>query len=161
MSKIDFEGTVSWYKGFESNRDMGENLQDGDQKDKMVSEHGHYNAIVTVTEETRKAMIDAGCTTKGMIGNFWQKQNDDGTWDYKIKRPHFNTKVNKGEGKVMGPPITVDTENVPWDTDVEVGNGSKCKIRLDNWNGKILTWEATRVIELVEFVPDSDPLSGF
>ena len=36
MANVDFVGTAKFAKVFESNRDMGENLQDGDQKNKIV-----------------------------------------------------------------------------------------------------------------------------
>ena len=35
MAFVDFEGTSKYAKVFEHNRDMGENLEEGDQKSKI------------------------------------------------------------------------------------------------------------------------------
>ena len=59
MAFVDFEGTAKFAKIFEHNRDMGENLEDGDQKTKILSEQGHYILNVYITPETKKEMIAA------------------------------------------------------------------------------------------------------
>ena len=161
MAYVDFEGTASWYKGFEGNRDMGENLDEGsDTRNKIEREQGHYVCNVYITPETKKQMVAAGVPNSGMTGQLF-KEDKDGNLFYKCKRPHFNTKVNQGEGKVFGPPVTVDAEGNPWDTETPIGNGSKVKIRLDVWEKKIVTWHATKVLELEEYVADGDGLGGF
>ena len=161
MAYVDFEGTASWFKGFERNRDMGQNLEEGsDTRAKIEAEQGHYVCNVYITPETKKQMIADGVPNSGMVGQLF-KEDKEGNLFYKCKRPHFNTKVNKGEGKVFGPPIAVDADGQIWDDTVDIGNGSKVKIRLDVWDRKIVTWHATKVLELEEYVPDSDGLGGF
>ena len=63
---VDFEGTAKYAKVFEHNRDMAENLPDGDQKSKIIAEQGHYVLNVYITPETKKQMIAAGVPNKGM-----------------------------------------------------------------------------------------------
>lgn len=160
MAFIDFEGTAKFAKIFESNRDMGENLEDGDQKSKIISEKGNYILNVYITPETKKQMIKEGVPSKGMVGQLF-KEDNDGNIFYKCKRPHFNPRVNQGEGREMGAPAVMDADNIEWDDKVLIGNGSKLKVRLDVWDGKIVTLHAVKVLDLVEFIPDSTGLSGF
>lgn len=160
MAYVDFEGTAKFAKVFEHNRDMGENLMDGDQKDKILAEQGHYLLTVEITPETKKQMIAAGVPNKGMVGQLF-KEDDEGNLSYKCKRPHFNPRINRGEGKVMGAPVVMDADNREWDEETLIGNGSKLKVRLDVWEGKIVTLHAVKVIELVEYTPDNTGLQGF
>jgi len=161
MAYVDFEGTVSWFKGFESNRDMGENLEEGsDTRNKIELEQGHYLCNVYITPETKEQMIADGVPNSGMVGQLF-KEDKEGNLFYKCKRPHFNTKVNQGEGKVFGAPITVDADGYQWDPETLIGNGSTVKIRLDVWEKKIVTWHATKVLDLVEYEADETGLGGF
>ena len=155
---VDFEGTAKFARVFEHNRDMGENLDDGDQKSKIVSEQGHYVLNVYITPETKKEMIADGVPNKGMVGQLF-KEDNEGNLFYKAKRPHFNPRIQGG--KVMGPPVVMDAESVEWDDQVLIGNGSKLKVRLDVWDRKIVTLHAVKVLELTEYSPDSEGLSGF
>ncbi len=160
MANVDFVGTAKFAKVFKSNRDMGENLQDGDQKNKIVSEQGHYVLTVEITPETKAKMIADGVPNKGMVGQLF-KQDDQGNLSYKCKRPHFNPRLNKGEGEIMGAPVVMDPASDPWDESIVIGNGSKVKIRLDVWDGKIVTLQAVRILELQEYTPDTTGLEGF
>lgn len=160
MAYVDFEGTAKFAKIFEANRDMGENLMDGDQKDKIQTEQGHYVMNVGIDLETKKEMIDKGVPDKGMVGQLF-KEDSEGNAYYKCKRPHFNPRINRGEGLTMGPPVVLDAENKPWDEETLVGNGSRVKVRLDVWEGKIVTLHAIKVLEHVEYVPDNTGLGGF
>ena len=160
MAYVDFEGTAKFAKVFEHNRDMGENLMDGDQKNKIIAEQGHYLLTVEITPETKEQMIAAGVPNKGLVGQLF-KEDDEGNLSYKCKRPHFNPRLNRGEGEVMGGPVVMDGENEGWDEGVLIGNGSKLKVRLDVWDGKIVTLHAVKVLELVEYTPDETGLKGF
>ena len=155
---VDFEGTAKFAKVFEHNRDMGENLEDGDQKSKIVDEQGHYVLNVYISPETKKQMIADGVPNKGMVGQLF-KEDNEGNIFYKAKRPHFNPRIQGG--KEMGPPVVMDAESVAWDDQVLIGNGSKLKVRLDVWDSKIVTLHAVKVLELTEYVPDSSGLGGF
>lgn len=159
---VDFEGEARWFKGFEVNRDMGENLMpDSDARNKIEAEQGHYVVNVYITPETKKQMIADGVPNKGMVGQLF-KEDQNGDPFYKCKRPHFNTKINRGEGKLMGPPVVVDADGNPWEEGTLVGNGSKVKIRLDVWDGKIVTWHAAKILELEEYSGESgDGMGGF
>ena len=162
MANVDFEGKAFYAKVFERNRDTGENLQDGQLKDKITLEQGHYSMNVEVSPETRDLMIAQGVPTKGLIGQLW-REGEDGTIVYKCKRPHFNPRINKGEGMLMGPPVVFDGKEGEnkWDDSVDIGNGSTVKVRINVWDGKIVTLEGVRVIDHVEFVSDKNPVSGF
>ncbi|NRB01436.1 MAG: hypothetical protein HRU32_16785 [Rhodobacteraceae bacterium] len=160
MAFVDFEGKAMFAKVFERNRDMGENLPDGDQKNKIALEQGHYVMNVKITPETKQQMISEGVPTKGMVGQLF-KEDDEGNLFYKCKRPHFNPRINKGEGGVMGAPTVMDSNNDPWDSDVNIGNGSDVKVRLDVWEKKIVTMHAVKVLQLEEFVADNTGLAGF
>ena len=160
MAFVDFEGKAKYAKIFEHNRDMGDNLEDGDQKNKIVSEQGHYVLYVGITPETKKQMIAAGVPNTGMVGQLF-KEDAEGNIFYKCKRPHFNPRINKGEGKLMGPPVVMDAENNGWDDQVPVGDLSDLKVRVEVWDNKIVTLHAVKVLYLVEFVPDDTGLSGF
>ena len=155
---VDFEGTAKFARVFEHNRDMGDNLDDGDQKTKIQNEQGHYVLNVYITPETKKKMIADGVPNKGMVGQLF-KEDNEGNLFYKAKRPHFNPRIQGG--KEMGPPVVMDADSVEWDDQVLIGNGSKLKVRLDVWDGKISTLHAVKVLELTEYVPDSEGLSGF
>jgi hypothetical protein len=155
---VDFEGTAKFAKIFEHNRDMGENLDEGDQKRKILAEQGHYVLNVYISPETKKQMIEEGVPDKGLVGQLFKEDNEGNTF-YKAKRPHFNPRIQGG--KEMGPPVVMDAGDVDWDDQVLIGNGSKLKVRLDVWDGKISTLHAVRVLELTEYVPDSSGLGGF
>ena len=111
-----------------------------------------------ITPETKKQMIADGVPNKGMVGQLFKEDNEGNTF-YKAKRPHFNPRIQGG--KEMGPPVVMDAESVAWDDQVLIGNGSKLKVRLDVWDGKIVTLHAVKVLELTEYVPDSSGLGGF
>ena len=95
-----------------------------------------------------------------MVGQLF-KEDDQGNAFYKCKRPHFNPRLNKGEGDVMGAPTVMDENNDSWDTEVNIGNGSEVKVRLDVWDGKIVTLHAVKVLNLEEYVADNTGLAGF
>lgn len=160
MADVDFTGTAMFAKVFENNRDMGQNLQDGDQKDKILAEQGHYVMNVMITPETKKQMIAAGVPKTGMVGQLF-KEDDEGNLYYKCKRPHFNPRLNKGLGEIMGAPVVLDVDSEDWNPEVLIGNGSEVKVRLDVWDGKIVTLVAVRVLKLEEFVPNNNGLAGF
>ena len=167
---VDFEGTIGFAKIFEGNRDMGDNLPDGEQKEKIDAEQGHYVCNVYITKETKKEMKAAGIPDGSMT---MFKMDDDDNHFFKCKRPHFNPKLLVDEGgKLMGPPAVVylddEGNNQPWDFDENgyIGNGSKVKVRVDVWKNTracIVTLHAVKVIELEEFKGDGEGggLAGF
>lgn len=161
--KVYFNAKLKWSKVREEDRDMGTNLPEGDQKTKIEGDQGHYIVQAYITADTKKEMVAKGVPTKGMVGQLFKEEDDGSLW-YKCVRKHFNNKfVNKDTGEqgvVMGPPEVcrvIDGEKVDWDFEVDglLGNDTEATIKLDVWDGKIVTLEAIRVDSHVEFVPEN------
>lgn len=162
MSKekfMDFIGTASYPKLQESSRDMGENLPDGDLKNKLEACQGMYVLNVYISDEEKKKMIADGVPNKGMAGQLF-KEDNDGDKFYKCTRKHFNPRFTDKEtgekGVVMGPPKVlkeVDGQNVEWDWEEDglIGNGSKVKVRISVWDDKLVEIKAVKVLEHVPF----------
>lgn len=162
--KVYVPCTLQWAKLREEDRDLGKNLQDGDQKRKIEADQGHYLVNCYITPLAKGQMIKDGIPNKGMQGMLF-KTDVDGNEFYKAKRPHFNGKLYNQEtgepGVFMGPPkiVVEDAEgnNRVWDWEVDglLGNGTKAIVKFDVWDGKIITLEAVKVVEHVEYVPDN------
>ncbi len=166
---IYMEGEARYAKVFEHNRDMGDNLQPGDQKDKIEATQGQYVIDLVVTPEEKAKAIAAGIPDKGMIGMRW-KTDAEGNDVYKAARKHFNpnmyNKKTEDKGVVQGPPVIYKvTEDglAEWDfeTDGYIGNGSKVVLKLSVWEGKIVDLNKIKVVEHVEFQPDEYDDGGF
>jgi len=169
MATVYMHGKARYAKVFEHNRDMGENLQPGDQKDKIELTQGQYIVDLVVTPEEKVKAISNGIPDKGMIGMRW-KTNNDGEAFYKASRKHFNpnmTDRDTGEkGVIQGPPQImkkVDGENVKWDFDEDgfIGNDSEVVLKMNVWQDKIVDLQAILVLDHVEFVPDGGNDDGF
>lgn len=162
MSNKFFEGTVEYFRGFEDNRDMGQNLPEGsDTRNKIENDQGHYVANF-YPDGGHQELIDAGIPNKGLLGQLF-KTDADGREFYKLKRKHFNPALTDREtgekGIVQGPPYTIvieDGEKRDWDQDKDglIGNGSRVQVKVNVWQDKIVTWVATKVVDLVEYNPE-------
>jgi len=169
MATVYIPAKIRYAKVFEHNRDMGENLQPGDQKDKIEATQGQYVCDLVVTPEGMSKAIADGIPDKGMIGMRW-KTDSEGNDYYKASRKHFNPNMTDKEtgekGVVQGPPqiMKKDPEgnNVLWnfEEDGYIGNDSEVVAKMNVWEGKIVDLQAILVLEHVEFVPDVDE-SGF
>ncbi len=94
------------------------------------------------------------------IKNKVQKDEADG-WFITLSR---RTSITvKGREVGLAPPRVVDPNNIP--IEKPIGNGSagvaKCVLWMSkNYPGKNLRWEALRIDNLVEFVPERDFVDG-
>lgn len=160
--KVYFEATLQWAKLREEDRDFGKNLpEDSDQRKKIEAEDGHYIVNCYITPQVKKQMIADGVPNKNMQAQLF-KEDDEGNLFYKAKRPHFNTKLTDREtgerGVVMGAPkIVKEDGSTPWDWEEDglIGNGTKAIVKLDVWDGKIVTLEAIKITEHVPFVAEA------
>lgn len=165
MSKTKYvylTGKAQYARLREDNRDMGSNLPEGsDQRNKIEAEEGHYIMNLVVTPEAKKQAIADGVPNKGMTGQLW-KETAEGDPFYKCKRVHKNTKLKDREtgeqGVIMGAPkvllVNAEGKNEPYDGDI--GNDSVVTVKLSVWDDKIVTMEAVRIDELIEWVRDED-----
>ena len=83
--KVVFPAKAYWLKVQESNRDMGTNLPEGDQKDKFNLHQGFYTGDFYITPEVKKKMIADGIPNKGMAGQLF-KEDNEGNLFYRVRR---------------------------------------------------------------------------
>lgn len=174
--KVYFPAKARWAKLRPADRDIGKNLPEGsDTRLKIEAEQGHYLLNAYIDRDTKKAMIDLGIPNKGMVGQLF-KEDDTGELWYKCKRPHFNPRLKNrdtGEmGVVNGAPVVYKTShggvtvvnNKPifqeedatliewdWEEDGLIGNDSDIIVKLDVWDGKIVTFEGIIVVNHVKY----------
>jgi len=164
MTIVYMEGTAKYARIFEGQEDLGTNLEVGsDQRNKLESVKGHFVMNLMMTEEAKKKAIADGIPTKGMVGQYW-KEDQDGNIFYKCVRKNFNPKfVDKETGEpgvLMGPPVVVkqaDDGVEPWDREADgaIGDGSTVVVKMNVWDGKISEMLAVKVVEHVEYVPET------
>ena len=143
--------------------DTGENLPDGDLKEKLMKTDGQYNAMIvlpfTNRDDAEEHLSNLGIPTDGLMGNLLKRiKRDDGSVEivYKITRPHME---HAFENPLMGPPRVVDADGNEWDPEVLIGNGSDITVKLNVWIGtkaKKVRWDGVRVDSLVEFTPNNE-----
>ena len=141
--------------------DKGENLPEGEQKDKILRTGGIYTTQVKLPFDNRddaeEYLNSKGIPTDGLMGNLLKRvKRDDGSVDivYKVVRPHEEPNFDE---PYMGPPKVLGADNSEWDKEVLIGNGSKITVKLDVWVGtksKKVRWEAVRVEELIPYEPE-------
>ena len=147
-------GKASYARLREDNRDMGENLPDGDQKRNIEAVQGKYVMNLFVDRETKLQGIKDGLPKTGMSGQLW-KEDDEGNIFYKCTRQHFNPKfVNeeKGQDGILGAPkVVIKTENGLEPYTGNIGNDSIVTVKLSVWNESKVELQAVRIDELVEW----------
>lgn len=158
--KVVFPAKAYWLKVQESNRDMGTNLPDGDQKEKFNLHQGFYTGDFYITPETKKKMIADGIPNKGMAGQLF-KEDNEGNLFYRARREHFNpvlkARGSEEPGLILGPPrVSKEDEDgaiVAWDFEEDglIGNGSDVLVGVSVWDNKKVTLEAVKIIELVPY----------
>ena len=165
MSKTKYvylTGKAQYARLREDNRDMGANLPEGsDQRNKIEAEDCHYIMNLLVTPEAKKQAIADGVPNRGMMAQLW-KEDAEGNPYYKCKRVHKNNKLKDREtgefGVIFGPPkvliVNAEGKNEPFNDDI--GNDSVTTVKLSVYDDKIVTMEAVRVDELIEWVRDED-----
>lgn len=156
--KVYIEGEAHYFRPYFL--DTGENLEDGDFKDKIMKTEGVYTARIKLNQESRDAAEDYlngfGVPTDNMFGNLLTRDRETGDIFYKVVRGHMEPNF---EDPLMGPPKVVDEEGKEWDPEVLIGNLSKLTIKLDVWKGNKATkirWEGVRVDDLVPYEPTDE-----
>lgn len=159
------ECELQYPKVFERNRDMGNDTVDHSAYD------GLYSVDLIMGEEAKAEMVRAGVPEVSLNYEMF-KELGDGQYKYKIKRKHMNLNLTGDDGNplVLGPPEVVDLNKPffdeetgkrgyePWDTDVNIGNGSTGRVKGQVYFGKkpIVTLIKVGVLNLVEYQEEWD-----
>ena len=143
--KYTFEGTASWAKVFEHNRDMqgfkGANIQCD----------GKYTIDLEVNDETKDRIKSTGTMKQG------RRENPN---IFRFDRKHKHSVEAFG-----GAPEVFNEAGAPWDIEVDgafIGNGSEVKLVVDITKDKndpsivYTRLEAVYVLSLKEFEPKED-----
>jgi hypothetical protein len=163
MSKFtlikSFDGTCEYAKVFERNRDLGSDETDAGRV--IAARGGRYkiNFYPDDMDEFREWCKAANVSLSPM-GHDRIKLNDGK--EYIVPHRDHNPTVLK-DGTVLadtaGAPRVVDADNEPWDSEVDIGNGSRVSVALEVWplNTKKPRNIRLRAIKVLEHVP-FDPL---
>ena len=164
---IDFEAELMYARPFERNKDMG-NGADIDYSE----EGGRYSVESIITEEVKQDLINAG-VPESQLGYDKFKPTGDGRFSFRTYRPHLNKYIMDeatGEPIVLGPPEVVDLNKpmmdeetgrkqyAPWNDEVNIGNGSKGRVKVQIIHGKRTMVRLLKigVKELVEYEGSGD-----
>lgn len=143
-------------------RDFGKNMSE-DKRGKFITAQGRYSTRVLLPFDNRDDaedhLLKLGIPLDGMFGNLLKRDRDTKEIFYKVTRDHYNprfTNPDTGEkGVIMGPPPLVNNDKEVLPEGTRVGNGSDITVKLNVWIGtkaKNITWEATQINSLVEYV---------
>ena len=150
---------------FQRNMDPGSDKTDAGRT--IAAKGGQTKVDMIISEEVKDQMIEDGIPAVS-LGNEMFKPNGDGRWFYVAKRPWISPFKDEetGEMKPFGAPNVVemrtvpdvdgheDIEITPWDEEVNIGNGSKGKVKMSIWSSgskRIVRLESVAVTELVEY----------
>jgi len=157
-----FEGTCEYAKVFERNRDLGSDETDAGRV--IAARGGRYKInfypddMEAVKEWFKQARVSLSPMGHDRI------KLDDGK-EYIVPHRDHNPHVLK-DGTVLestaGAPRVLDADNEPWDTEVDIGNGSRVSVALEVWplntkKQRNLRLKAVKVLEHVEFQPLINP----
>jgi len=154
-----YDGTSMYAQVFERNRDMGSEAYP------LTDVDGQYKIQLVFDEDMKKRMIADGIPDV-ILGNEMFKETEDGLYGYTFKRTHLHKRFTNDDGtpQVNGSPNVVDwkasQENkvaVPWDNEQNIWNGSKVKVKVSIYKGRvnIVTLESVGVVEAAE-APERD-----
>lgn len=164
-----FVGPVLFAQVFERNRATPEQSE-------YVPEGGQYKISIGLTKEDAKLVKSWNKRYEGKTKEDFEESSKtgdapegivDGLQYFTFRRDHIKT--NK-KGDVIhewsGAPKVLNSEGEPWDTDVNIGNGSICTIKLDVYEGRnakgqaytIVRLEGVRVDEHVPYEPEGEPV---
>ena len=160
-----YDSELNYAQVFERNKDKGGD--DNDAARTIASKGGQTKVTMVVSEEVKDQMIEDGIPEKS-LGHEMFKPNGDGRWVYIAKRPWNSPFKDEetGEMKPFGAPNVVEMRTVtnadgqeeieitPWDDEVNIGNGSKGKVKMSIWSSgskRIVRLESVAVTELVEY----------
>ena len=157
-----YDAELMYAQVFERNMDKGST--DTDAGRTVLEKGGQYKVTMIVDQDTKDQMVDDGIPEVSMgYQMFTPVEGRDGFYSYVAKRPHLSnfTDQDTGEKQPFGPPNVVDYpatleagESVYWDTEVNIGNHSKGKVKIFKWengNKRIVRLESVGVIEHVPY----------
>jgi hypothetical protein len=159
--EVYIKGPVIWAKVFERNRDYGNEEVPLDAKF-----NGRYSIGIGVDKEMTKTIkkwnrlysgkliSEMNSKSKDLLHDISEEYGDDLRF-FTFWRNHTHAIKN---GDVIdawgGPPVVVDKANFAWDSEVNIGNGSMCTIKLSvstAGNKTYVRLEGVRIEDLVEF----------
>lgn len=155
-----YDCALEYAQVFERNMDRGEG--DNDAARTVAAKGGQTKVTMIVDEDTKDQMIADGVLEVSMGYEMFKGPDEDGNYRYVAKRPWNSPfKDEEGNPQPFGEPNVVDYvkskeagEQVPWDSEVNIGNDSTAKVRLFIWrDGKkgITRLESVGVVELVPY----------
>lgn len=155
-SYYEYNGTSMYAQVFERNRDMGS------EQYPLTDVDGQYKIQLVVDGATRDKMLKDGIPDT-ILGYdmFKPVEGEEDKYAYTFKRTHLhkNFKDDNGNPQLQGPPNVVDwnatmqqQQAVPWDTEQNIWNGSKVRVKCSIYKGRanIVTLESVGVVELAE-----------
>lgn len=165
-------GLCQYAKVFESNRDMGNDTVDHSATD------GQYQITLVMDEKQKDNLLKSGVPSK-VLGHTLIKQDDEGNFTYRFKRPHKSKYLRDENGgqKIMGQPRVFDYNKtvkacedagapkselynyfVDWDVSKDgfIGNGSEVIIKYSVYKGKatIVQLESVGIVKAVKYERD-------
>lgn len=155
-----YDCALEYTQVFERNMDKGSD--DNDAARTVAAKGGQTKLTMVIGEDTKDQMIADGIPEKSMGYEMFKGPDEDGNYRYVAKRP-WNSPFTDDDGEmvIFGEPNVVDYvktqeagEQVPWDSEVNIGNGSKAKVKLSiykNGSKRIIRLESVGVIELVPY----------
>lgn len=155
-----YDAELNYSQVFERNKDKGGD--DNDAARTIAAKGGQTKVTMVVTEGVKEQMVADGIPEKS-LGHDMFKPNGDGRWVYIAKRPWNSPFKDEetGEMKPFGAPNVVEMKQegdeitiTPWDEEVNIGNGSKGKVKMSIWSSgskRIVRLESVAVTELVPY----------
>lgn len=145
MAKITVQGTASWAKVFEQNRDLT------GYKNQWVDTDGRCTITVLLDDAQTKKVLESGCMSKG-------KENPDGAG----RLFTFNRKFKTDNDFNSGTPDVFKLDGSRWDlaTDGMIGNGSEVLVELDIYASPKYDVVSTRLerVKVLEHVSYGEPM---
>jgi hypothetical protein len=161
-----YDASLDYAQVFERNMDKGND--DSDTGRTIASKGGQTKVTMVITEAVKDLMIADGIPEKSMGHDMFKGPDENGNYRYAAKRPWNSpfTDEETGEIKPFGEPNVVDYnatveagEQVPWDSEVNIGNGTEAKVKLSiykNGSKRIVRLESVGVTKLVEYVSSGE-----
>jgi hypothetical protein len=160
-----YDALMEYAQVFKRNMDKGDDNTDAGRT--VASKGGQTKVTMVITEEVKDQMIADGIPDKSMGYDMFKGPDEDGLYRYTAKRPwnspfkdDAGDRVEFGEPNVVDYNATVEAgEQVPWDSAVDIGNGSAGKIKASIYkNGakRIVRLESVGVTNFVEHVSNGE-----
>jgi hypothetical protein len=160
-----YDALMEYVQVFSHNMDKGDDKTDAGRT--VASKGGQTKVTMVITEEVKDQMITDGIPDKSMGYDMFKGPDEQGLYRYTAKRP-WNSPFKDDDGAIVefGEPNVVDYnatveagEQVHWDSEVNIGNNSKGKVKLSIYkNGakRIVRLESVGITNLVEYVSNGE-----